>query len=249
MPTISIIVPIYNVEQYLHKCIDSILSQTFKDFELILVDDGSPDNCGEICDEYAAKDKRVKVIHKANGGLSDARNAGLNIVKGDYIGFVDSDDWIESNMYEVLLKLCINNKADVSTCLVNFQNNRNEIEVNKSNVSIFDSKTAIYLLYEGKLNGFSTWNKLYKKEIFNDLKFPKGRIYEDAAIMYRVFDVANYIAYINYPLYNYNYREGSITKSNFSEKRFDVVHNYYETYSFMNIQKCVKSLIVGFMAL
>lgn len=102
-PKISIIVPVYEVEPYIHKCVDSILAQTFTDFELILVDDGSPDNCGEICDEYEENDSRIRVIHKENGGPSSARNAGLNIAKGDYIGFVDSDDWIETDMYEMLI--------------------------------------------------------------------------------------------------------------------------------------------------
>ena len=113
MPEISIIVPIYNVEQYLKRCVDSILAQTFKDFELILVDDGSPDSCPFICDEYARIDSRIKVIHKANGGLSDARNAGLEMAMGNYIAFVDSDDWIASDTYEYLYELIKKNKADV----------------------------------------------------------------------------------------------------------------------------------------
>ena len=119
MPKISIIVPVYNVEKYLRKCVDSILNQTFKDFELILVDDGSIDTSGKICDEYNLKDNRIKVIHKENGGLSSARNAGLDIAQGEYIGFVDSDDWIELDMYEELYKICKENDTDVGIVGIN----------------------------------------------------------------------------------------------------------------------------------
>ena len=113
MPKLSVIVPIYNVEQYIHKCVDSILNQNFKDFELILVDDGSPDSCGKICDEYAQKDERVKVIHKVNGGLSDARNFGLEKAKGEYVSFIDSDDWVDENIYSESLKYMEENDLDI----------------------------------------------------------------------------------------------------------------------------------------
>lgn len=118
-PKISIIVPVYKAEPYLKKCIDSILNQTFKDFELILVDDGSPDRCGEICDEYALKDSRIKIIHKENGGQSSARNVGLDIAQGEYIGFVDSDDWIEPDMYKKLFKVLKNDNVDMAICNIN----------------------------------------------------------------------------------------------------------------------------------
>lgn len=235
MPAISIIVPIYNVENYLRKCIDSILAQTFTDFELILVDDGSTDNGGEICDEYGYKDNRIKVIHKKNGGLSDARNSGIKIAKGNYIGFVDSDDWIEPNMYEILYKLCVENDADLSTCSINIweKDNKRQFLESDNAIKVFDSRTAIQYMYNGKLSGFTACNKLYNKDIFRDIKFPRGRIYEDVAIMYKVYDSANRIVFIDFPLYNYIYRQSSITRSRFSEKRFDVVLNYNETYSYM----------------
>jgi glycosyltransferase involved in cell wall biosynthesis len=235
MPSISIIVPIYNVELYLVKCIESILTQSFTDFELILVNDGSKDNCGRICDEYTKKDNRIKVIHKKNGGLSDARNAGIQISSGQYIGFVDSDDWIEPEMFEKLYKLCLEKNADVSTCSIYIWDNGEKRHrwgaTNK--IRVFDSRTAIQKMYNEKLSGFSAWNKLYKKSIFNNIKFPKGRVYEDAAIMYRVYDCANKIVFLDTPLYNYNYRNSSITRSGFSEKRFDMVLNYFEAYSYM----------------
>ncbi|MGM0874213.1 MAG: glycosyltransferase family 2 protein [Bacillota bacterium] len=237
MPAISIIVPIYNVEQYLHRCLDSILAQTFTDFELILVNDGSTDNSGEICDLYAEKDTRIKIIYKKNGGLSDARNSGIKIAQGDFIGFIDSDDWIEPNMYEILYNLCIENNVDISTCSFNIwdKGERRKVKINKKSVTVLDSKTALQNMYDGKLPGYVAWNKLYKKHIFETIRFPKGRIYEDAAIMYRVYDSTNGIAFIEYPLYNYIYRESSITRSEFSEKRFDVVFNYNEAYSYLEM--------------
>jgi glycosyltransferase involved in cell wall biosynthesis len=235
MPAISIIVPIYNVENYLHKCINSILKQKFIDFELILINDGSTDRSGEICDQYTSQDNRVRVLHKRNGGLSDARNSGIEMAKGKYIGFVDGDDWIEPNMYHVLYNLCIDEKAEISTCQIKMWDKENESKARKytNSIDVLDSKTAIKSLYSGKLTGFSACNKLYKIELFNDLKFPKGRIYEDAAIMYLIFDIANKIVKIDKPFYNYIYRQASITKRSFSEKRFDVVKNYQETYAYM----------------
>jgi glycosyltransferase involved in cell wall biosynthesis len=234
MPKVSIVVPIYNVERYLRNCIESIITQSLKDIEIILVNDGSIDNCGKICNEYMKNDKRINVIHKQNGGLSDARNAGIKFASGDFIGFVDGDDSIDQNMYEVLYNLCIDQNADISTCLIKSDNInlKNDFLV-ESNVKVLDSKNAIHGLYEGTLSGFSACNKLYKKEIFENILFPIGRVYEDAAVMYRLFDHAKKIAFINFPLYNYIQRELSITRSGFSEKRFDVVSNYFETYSFM----------------
>jgi glycosyltransferase involved in cell wall biosynthesis len=235
MPTVSIIVPVYNVEQYIRKCIDSILSQTFRDFELILVNDGSSDGSGEICNEYTAQDKRVKVIHKKNGGLSDARNAGIEVAVGTYIGFVDSDDWIEPNMYEILYNLCVGYSADISTCSINVWdlNNKKKTKDYNYNTRVLSSRLAIKCMYDGKLSGYPAWNKLYKREVFDKIRFPVGRIFEDVAIMYRLYGSANRIVFIDSPLYNYNYRESSITRSEFSEKRFDVVLNYNETYSYM----------------
>ncbi|MCI2255194.1 glycosyltransferase [Domibacillus sp. PGB-M46] len=235
MPKISIIVPIYNVEQYLKKCVDSILAQTFQDYEIILVNDGSTDACGEICDDYINKDSRIRVIHKKNGGLADARNTGINAANGDYLGFVDSDDWLEPTMYETLYNVCFSENADISTCLIETQrkNKNQKTKVNKKEIKVFTSFEAISSLYEGKLSGFSACNKLYKKSLFENVEFPKGRVYEDAAIMYKLFSYASKIAFVNLPLYKYNYRDHSITRSNFSEKRFDVVANYFETYSFM----------------
>ncbi|KIL49366.1 glycosyltransferase family 2 protein [Jeotgalibacillus soli] len=234
MPKISIIVPVYNVEHYLPRCIDSLLHQSIQDIEVILVNDGSTDTCKEICDIFAQKDSRIVVIHKKNGGLSDARNTGLTIAKGEYVGFVDSDDWVDLSMYEVLYNLCIQLNSDISTCLIkNVGKNKKQKNRASNKIEIYDSQKAIHSLYKGTLSGFSACNKIYKKKLFKNIEFPKGRVYEDAAVMYRLFNLANKIVFINAPLYMYEHRENSITRSNFSEKRFDIVPNYYETYSFM----------------
>ena len=225
MPTISVIVPVYNVEPYLHRCVDSILSQTFLDFELILVDDGSPDNCGAICDEYVAKDVRVKVIHKANGGLSDARNAGLDIAKGDYIGFVDSDDYIHPQMYEILIGIMEREHTDLVQCWYQ-RVQPNEIithlpitelpEVKKYN------KETILNQYQPsfwkKIPGY-VWLKLYRKAIFEELRFPKGVIIEDQHILIPTIEQCESIALIDLPLYYYVQSPNSILRGGVTLKR------------------------------
>jgi glycosyltransferase involved in cell wall biosynthesis len=237
MPKVSIIVPIFNVEQYLHKCIDSLLAQSLQDIEIILVDDGSKDSSEEICDEYDKKDKRIVVIHKINGGLSSARNAGIRIASGEYLGFVDGDDWVDTNMYEVLYELCNENNADIGTCKIsrNDKSVNNVKQGNKFNIEILNKEKAIHRMYEGKLTGFSACNKLFEKKIFFNILFPEGRAYEDAAIMYRLYDYANCIVYVDEPFYHYIFRDNSITTGNFSEKRFDIVLNYQEAYSYMEL--------------
>lgn len=234
-PKISVIVPVYNVEKYLDKCIKSILNQTYTNLEIILVNDGSTDNCGGICDYYAEIDKRIKVIHQKNCGLSNARNTGLSVAQGEYIGFVDSDDWIEPIMYETLLNLSERYRADVSTCLIRkwTSGRQNWPAQSTEEVNVLESKSAIEYMYTGRLTGFSACNKLYTRNIFHIINFPENRIYEDAAIMYKVYYRANKVVYINQCLYNYISRSNSITKMRFSNKRFDAVLNYQETYSYM----------------
>ena len=231
IPIISIIVPVYNVEKYLNRCIDSILNQTFTDFELILIDDGSPDNCGVICDEYAKKDKRIKVIHKENGGLSSARNRGLDVAKGNYIGFVDSDDYININMYECLYNAIIKNNSDISICnfmrvkeeRVNTERNNIEKEYNYTNLEYIEE------LYKGNHVVTPAWNKLYKKNIFNNIRYPIGRIYEDAFIIHEILYNIKKITYIDSYLYYYYLSENSITRSVFTIKNLEGV--------FLNIER------------
>lgn len=212
---ISIIVPIYNVEQYLPRCIDSLIRQTYRNIEIILVDDGSPDSCGEICEEYSKKDNRIKVIHKQNGGLSDARNAGLDIAQGDYLLFVDSDDWIEDETCETVLKFAIENKADIvpfgiAKVYENGTKKIQPIKLQKEVASAECIKALIYKVEECGLCNYA-WNKLYSSILFEDLRFPKGLLYEDQGITYKLFHKSKRICVCHKKLYNYYQRNNSIT--------------------------------------
>ena len=222
-PLISIIVPVYNVEPYLYKCIDSIINQTYKNLEIILVDDGSPDNCGVICDEYAQKDNRIKVIHKTNGGLSDARNAGLNIAAGEWISFIDSDDWIEPTMYEVLLNLAQNFDSQISVGGV-----ADEIYENGKIITVKTTNSIVsspYVLSRTQamqkyfLGSWSAWDKIYRREIFDNIRFPVGEINEDEAIVLQILENASNISYTNQVFYHYIKRPESITTTSFHPKK------------------------------
>lgn len=227
MPTISVIVPIYKVENYLSNCINSILSQTFEDFELILVDDGSPDNCGKICDEYKNKDDRIIVIHKENGGLSDARNKGIDIAKGSFLTFIDSDDLITKDYLKFLYELAITNSADISICsLEEFSDDSDysisETGIMKNNVQLYTGKDAckhIYLM-DGKIS-VCACGKLYSACIFQSLRFPFGKINEDVGtIPIALYNAATVVS-TDMKLYKYRFRDDSIMHKNFTSKRFD----------------------------
>ena len=237
MPLISIIVPVYNVENYLKRCIESILNQTFWDFELILVNDGSTDKSGNICDEYSMIDNRVKIIHKENGGLSSARNTGIKLAKGKYIGFVDSDDYINNMMYEILYKFIEMNDADIAIC--NYKKVSDDSilnkEVNWSKIGVekFSNIEALEQIYE--MNGpqfVTAWNKLYKKELFINCKYPEGKINEDEFIAHKLLYNSDLIIYVNEKLYYYYLRENSIMNSKFTIKRFDAVYAYKDRVNF-----------------
>lgn len=211
-PLVSVIVPIYNVEEYLNTCVDSIINQTYKNIEIILVDDGSPDNCGKICDEYACKDSRVKVIHKKNGGLSDARNAGIDVANGEYLIFVDSDDWINKYMIERLLAFAIDKKLDIVECkFINIYSR--QLVKDESNVGECKTFSSIEAL-ENHFNGQGlyrcVWNKIYKKYLFNDLRFPKGKVAEDLHTTYKLFFKASKVGLIDFHGYYYYIRNNSI---------------------------------------
>lgn len=235
-PTISIIVPIYNTEKYLHRCVDSILSQTFVDFELILVDDGSTDLSGRICDEYAAKDSRIKVIHKKNGGQSSARNVGIEISKGKYIVFVDSDDWISTDCFEYLYTLIEKYNADAVSAdfvfayenkSISFQKNRNLKE------KIIDKAEEIlcYYLKQDKMHGkndFAVWGKLFKRELFSELCFPTGKIYEDNIINFKLFQKCIRYVKSTKEIYAYFQHDTSTTKSKLSRKHLDLIDSSKE---------------------
>ncbi len=217
---ISVIVPIYNVEQYLNECIESIVNQTYKNLEIILVDDGSPDNCAKICDNWKERDYRIKVIHKKNGGLSDARNAGLDIARGDFISFIDSDDWIDLKMYEILLDVILKENAEICACGIMecLTSGYRKVKVEKIN----GSNEQIYkMLYNDTIYPVSAWNKLYRKECWSSLRFPIGKICEDAFTTYKLIDQASKIVQIDAPLYFYRIRENSIMTSSFSKKKME----------------------------
>lgn len=221
---ISVIVPIYKVEKYLRKCIELILSQTYTNLEIILVDDGSPDKCGEICDEYEKKDSRIKVIHKKNGGLSDARNAGLDIMAGNYVAFVDSDDWIEPQMYEHLLAKLHYFHADISIGGVSCDLDDNGI-INTEKIVSYDSapfsEGNVETMHRFFTTSWAAWDKLYKADLFRDIRYPVGEINEDEAIVLQLLSKCTRVCYTNEVFYHYMRRpsSGSITAANFSVKK------------------------------
>lgn len=239
---ISVIVPVYKVEPYLHRCVDSILAQTFTDFELILVDDGSPDNCGAICDEYAQKDARVHVIHQANGGLSAARNAGIEYClsksESQYLSFIDSDDCVSLQYLEKLYQAAVDHQAEISICgytSFSAQELPDYSRIIFSGSLLLNKTQACRLLYECKSNHayfVVTYCKLYKAELFRNVRFPVGRIHEDQFTTYKLFYTANRIVEIGECLYGYFINENGIMRSPFSIRRFDDLFALDEAISF-----------------
>ncbi|GAA2925355.1 glycosyltransferase family 2 protein [Enterococcus raffinosus] len=223
MCEISIIVPVYNVEKYIRKCIDSILNQTFRDFELILVDDGSPDNSGAICDQYAKKDSRIRVIHKENGGLSSARNAGIEVAQGKYLGFVDSDDYIAEDMYELLHNNIIKEGADLSICGIYDVYKQKTPKVLPEFRKVCTKDEMIKMILEAKLVSVHAVNKLYKRDLFKMIRYPVGIITEDAAIIFQVLDQCKKIIVDTNQKYFYFHRDESISSKNFSPRDLDTI--------------------------
>lgn len=225
MSKISVIVPIYNVEKYLRRCIDSIINQTYRNLEIILVNDGSLDGSLDICKRYEKLDSRIKLINKKNGGLSSARNEGLKIATGDYISFIDSDDWINEDMYESLLSNAIKYNADISVGgVINLLEKDNSYEVIKNSftgvhkIQCISGEEAIEKFL---MESWASWDKIYKREIHEDIYFPLGEINEDEAIAIEILKRCNKVVYDNKNFYNYIKRENSITTSKFNKKKFD----------------------------
>ena len=211
---ISIIIPVYKVEKYLEKCIESVLKQTYTNLQVILVDDGSPDNCGKICDEYAKKDSRIEVIHKVNGGLSDARNVGIAKAKGKYIGFVDSDDYIKEDMYEILINLIKEYDADVSICnLYDVIEGKEYIRNKENGIKEYNRIDILKeVLLDKNIQSYA-WNKLYKKELFNEIKYPIGKKYEDIGTTFYIFEKCNKVVVTSEPEYYYLKRADSLVNN------------------------------------
>lgn len=209
-PLLSIIVPVYKVEDYLCRCLDSILAQTYENFELILVDDGSPDGCGAICDRYAQQDPRVKVIHKENGGVSSARNAGLAQAKGEWIGWVDPDDWVDEDMYAYLMTAVLEEGADVAVCgrIEEYEDHTRERGWEERRV--LDREEAMhYLLLNDDMQNL-LWDKVWKRSIFDGLQFWQRRTYEDIAIMHQLFERCQRMVCLPEAKYHYFQRPTSI---------------------------------------
>lgn len=225
---ISIIVPIYKVEKYLCRCIDSILAQSYSNTEIILVDDGSPDNCPTICDEYAQKDKRVSVIHKKNGGLSDARNAGINAAQGDFITFVDSDDWIAPTFIESLYDSILKAEADIAICEFSKESSYCIHKPDSTSYKSLTSKQALLELLQNQRTVFATaWCKLYKADFFKTIRYPVGKFHEDEFVTYKLYYAAKKICYIQQKLYYYFQRNDSIMATRHPQDVLDVLEQRY----------------------
>lgn len=224
MEKISIVVPIYNVEDYIVKNIESLINQTYKNIEIILVDDGSPDKCGSICDEYAEKDDRIVVIHKKNGGLSDARNVGIDIATGKYITFIDSDDYVSTKYCEILYNTIKKYDADISICnYTSFDEGEDASEKIVDDVVVMNSIQALDNLYN-VAGGFGqemhvAWGKLYKMGLFKSLRYPVGKLNEDEFVIHYLFGDSDKVVLNKSVLYFYLQRGGSIMGQTFSEKR------------------------------
>lgn len=221
---ISVIIPIYKVEKYLDKCVESVVAQTYRNLEIILVDDGSPDKCPEMCNAWARKDSRIKVVHKKNGGLGDARNAGLAVACGDYIGFVDSDDWCEPRMYEELLHVCLKYDSLVSVCDVaidwecGWPSERTEFDKSEG---CWNQAQIMEFFCSGKLTAWA-WNKLYKKDVVNFLNFPH-QVYEDIPVARMLYPKLEKMAFTGSVLYHYRQRNNSIVNSVVDRSRYVLI--------------------------
>lgn len=229
---ISIIMPAYKVEDTIARCIQSIINQTYSNLEIILVEDGSPDRCPEICDEYMRNDARIKVIHQKNGGLSKARNVGLSNATGDWILFVDSDDYIDYELCEKVHDCAVKNKADI--VMFGFTKFKDGEQIKCSVVEsvsrLLNKDEAMGLLSDPNIGNFS-WNKFYKRSLFNDIKYPEGRVYEDLATTYKVIDRASQICLLETKLYYYYQSDNSITHTITKKHVTDEFEQRFEQYN------------------
>ena len=229
---ISVIIPIYNVEHYLEKSVESVINQSYENLEIILVDDGSTDDSGKLCDKIAKKDERIKVIHKKNGGISDARNVGIEKANGKYLGFIDSDDYIDEFFYETLYAILKKYNSDISMC--NYKKVYTDSEENNTESEhkeqVFDSKQALReLLLFGKIENY-VWNKLYKKDVFTKVRYPVGKKMEDLGTTYLTIKNSKTVVVTDYIGYFYRQRKGSImsnSNSNLIRDTRDMVNKRY----------------------
>lgn len=234
-PEISVITAVYNIGKYLGQCLDSMLAQTFHEWELIVIDDGSTDDSPAICDEYAARDSRIRVVHKANTGLSDSRNLGIGMAKADIIGFIDSDDWIEPDMFGTLYHTLIDSGADIAVCgIYKAYRNSSKVKLPCHGIVTYTRDEALDIILEDRKINSYVWNKLYRKEVLKE-KMP-SRMYEDHATVYKWFINADKIVAIGKPLYHYRQREGSIDHHVNPQRSIDFLTSEIERYQYIVAQ-------------
>ena len=239
MNKVSVIVPVYNVEKFLSKCVDSLIMQTYDNLEIILVDDGSTDKCPQICDDYKRKDSRITVIHKKNGGLSDARNYGLKKSSGDYIMFIDSDDWIDSDTISILVDNFKDNNIDIICYGMTIEYSDGRTYTKKiSKEEVLSNESAIIALNTFKNMNVSACNKIFRKTIFSNIEFPYGKYCEDYYVMYKLFYKSKKIKVLPINKYHYYQRVGSISKD--SQIKYDYIYASKEQMEFLN--DCNKKL-------
>ena len=246
---ISVIIPVYKVEEYLCRCVDSVLAQTYTNMEIILVDDGSPDNCPVMCDEYARQDSRVKVIHQENAGLSGARNAGIDMAQGQWLAFVDSDDYLAADFLEQLYQACVDTDSSLSVCRWEYVRGEAILEHGTGETRVYTGREMLANLYVPDGAYFVVaWNKLYRKELFEDIRYPLGRIHEDEATTYRIYDKVKKAAYVDRSLYGYFVTPVSITRG-FNPKRMDWVTAVAERIDFFEEKGYTELMVPGLQAL
>lgn len=240
---ISVIIPVYNVKKYLKRCLDTVISQSYKNLEIILVDDGSTDGSDRICDEIAKSDSRIVVLHKKNGGLSDARNYGLDHSKGSYISFVDSDDWIAPTMIEDLYNTILKYGVKLAVCeAIYAYDNFNYSPETNGDTFLLNKMSAYELLLKNRRFRTNAWNKLYSADIWSALRFPKGKKYEDVYIMHEVYDMCDNIAYIDKSLYYYFQRDDSIVHVPDISANYDLLEGTLVRFDYLKKYKKLEAL-------
>jgi len=235
---VSIIIPVYKVEKYLDKCVQSVVEQTYKNLEIILVNDGSPDKCPEICKEWAKKDKRIKVINKENGGLSSARNAGIDICKGKYEMFIDSDDAVDKNIVKVLFDMIKKYNCDFSMCrpkLVGEDYKIINLDVSNPSVTVVEGEQVITQLFSSPFNYYMTaWAKLYKSSVFKNIRYPEQKLHEDEFVIHYILGNTKSFAYTDLPMYYYLQRQTSIVGQKNLKNKMHIYEAFKDRFNYLS---------------
>ncbi len=230
-PLLSVIIPVYQVEKYIGQCLDSVLAQTYTNLDIILVDDGGTDSSVDICREYQKKDKRIRIISQENGGLSKARNVGVEHAYADLVTFIDSDDFIHPNMFATMIRYIEEHNLDIISCTSTRKNIVIKEMIGTGKLECYDHRTAVSMGL--KDDNVSAWGKIYKKELLDKVQFPVGRVFEDLGTLYKIFNECNKVGWIDYQFYHYIKRENSITQRSFRVKpKYDSLYLNHEKISF-----------------